>query len=278
MFNAASPTNGQHLHHCYELCIVTNGEGMFRHGKSVYALNKGDIFIADPGIAHEISVTEDQIKRGRTLELVFYVIEMGVQNNQDPKGMEANVLNDFMNGHNIATASKGNILNYVSFVEQYFVSTSRVSPFVQPVIKSQVLECLDALTTVKSNNEYTAQTTNTIVDAAIGYIGQNLTHKLFAEDIAAKASTSVRNLQYHFRKHLGCTLVDYINKRRMSVAAGYLKMNFKVNEIGAKVGIHDPAQFCRVFKKHYGLSPKSWQQRFMHSEMNYGAVFCNEDP
>jgi hypothetical protein len=46
--------NRVHRHSFYEPCIVISGTGEFEHGAEQYALREGDLFIADPGIYHEI--------------------------------------------------------------------------------------------------------------------------------------------------------------------------------------------------------------------------------
>ena len=46
--------NRIHRHSFFEPCIVVSGEGEFEHGSKVFALREGDLFIANPGIYHEI--------------------------------------------------------------------------------------------------------------------------------------------------------------------------------------------------------------------------------
>ena len=46
--------NRVHRHSFFEPCIVLSGKGEFEHGTAVFPLQEGDLFIADPGVYHEI--------------------------------------------------------------------------------------------------------------------------------------------------------------------------------------------------------------------------------
>lgn len=62
-----------------------------------------------------------------------------------------------------------------------------------------------------------------------------------------------------FSKYLNLTPKQYINSRKINLAKVYLKMNYKVSDVSSLVGINDISQFSRLFKKHCGISPKSFQ-------------------
>jgi AraC-like DNA-binding protein len=63
----------------------------------------------------------------------------------------------------------------------------------------------------------------------------------------------------------------YIRERRLSLAASFLNMNFKIRDVASMVGINDPAQFSRLFKEFYGISPKKYQMIHSPSGMNNGS-------
>ena len=41
IFDEDTPSNSRHYHHCFELCIVTDGLGYFWHGEEQYEVKKG---------------------------------------------------------------------------------------------------------------------------------------------------------------------------------------------------------------------------------------------
>src|SRR5258707_15172923 len=48
------PENRVARHSFFEPCIVLSGSGEFEHGSAVFSLREGDLFIANPGVYHEI--------------------------------------------------------------------------------------------------------------------------------------------------------------------------------------------------------------------------------
>jgi AraC-like DNA-binding protein len=111
-----------------------------------------------------------------------------------------------------------------------------------------------------------------ILQEAIRYIKVNLFNNPSITDIARHANTSPRNLQHLFQKHLEKSVLEFEREGRMSIAAGYLKMNFHISEIASLLGIGDISQFSRTFKKHYGISPKKYQQQYSSTSIIEGVV------
>jgi len=66
-----------------------------------------------------------------------------------------------------------------------------------------------------------------------------------------------------FKKEMGCTPIDYLNKVRISNAKNLLNNNFyqknlSISTISSMCGFLDPFYFSRSFKKHTGMSPSEW--------------------
>jgi AraC-like DNA-binding protein len=276
-FNQQHSSNGLHYHNCFELCIVTNGSGEFIHDNKSYRLKYGDVFIADPRILHEIRILmHAETAAGKQLNLFFYTINIISDNTAVETNYDA--LSRFLKKHNIITSSQSQILSWLYFMENYCsYKTNNVFGLKQAIF-SMVLECLISLSIkenkqeIKSEAETSSLQSETTLDLAIGYINRNILNKFSVNNIATHSCTSIRNLQYLFRKHLKKTIVDYINEKKVTMASNHLKMNFKVSTAGQLVGIEDPARFSRLFKKYYGMSPKKFQMLHASSEMVYGSA------
>jgi len=64
-----------------------------------------------------------------------------------------------------------------------------------------------------------------------------------------------------FRERYGMTPVEYRNRIRISHAKSMLRnTEMSIGKIAAFVGFEDPLYFCRVFKKHIGISPKYFRK------------------
>ena len=59
-----------------------------------------------------------------------------------------------------------------------------------------------------------------------------------------------------FRKELGISPWDYLNRYRIYLASELLRQEaMSVNEVASRTGFQDQAYFCRVFKKIKGVTP-----------------------
>ena len=265
VFDREKPTNRQHYHNHYELCIITGGVGEYLHDGELYTLGEGDVIIANPGVMHEIRLSRDDSgRRHENLYLVFFNIYIQGSLSKIPESFEEKKLSSFLTSHFAMRKSCRHILSYLSFFKTYMDYNSGKNYSVWNAVKGMALDSLFSLVGDK-NNQYKGKSlpSESIVESAIRYISANLSEKLYISDIASNTHTSVRNLQHLFRKYLNKSVSEYICDRRLSVAAGYLKMNFKISDVCPLVGVNDPAQFSRIFKRFYGISPKKYQM--LHS-------------
>src|ERR1700730_8307190 len=63
--------NRFHRTSLFEPCIVLSGTGEFEHGSAVFSLREGDLFIANPGVYHEI-------RSLRTTDLGLYFLAFSI--------------------------------------------------------------------------------------------------------------------------------------------------------------------------------------------------------
>jgi AraC-type DNA-binding domain-containing proteins len=277
VFDKNTPSNGLHYHNnFYELCYVTGGTGEFVHNGEVIDLHEGDVFIANPEIDHEIRIhSANGSSYVDNLYLVFFRINIYSDTSNPSELYEEQIIKEFLLKHSIIGRSQNYLSAYLQFINHYVELNSRINYGVYQTIKSMTIECLSSLIDFHENQFKKPQPSVTIVDRAIRYIGENLHRRIHIREIASNAYTSERNLQHLFRKHMNKSITEYINSRKTSVAAGYLKMNFTVSDVSNLFGINDIAQFSRLFKKYYGVSPKQYQLQYspsgMVSEASYKA-------
>ena len=66
-----------------------------------------------------------------------------------------------------------------------------------------------------------------------------------------------------FQKATGMTIISYLTKLRINVAALLLKDTFlPVSEVIDRVGFNDITHFGRMFKKYIGTSPTEYRQKY----------------
>ena len=88
------------------------------------------------------------------------------------------------------------------------------------------------------------------------YIGQNFNRKLSLDELAGQAFMSANYLCAFFKETTGLTLVEYINKVRISRSIELLKStDQRIVEIALECGFNNLANFNRTFKHLIGKTP-----------------------
>ena len=100
------------------------------------------------------------------------------------------------------------------------------------------------------------------------YVGQtitlvqfDLTADLRLKTIAEKLNVNPSYLSSLFHREYGCTLTEFINKKRIEKGILLLRMTSKpVQEIAAECGIQDVNYFIKLFKKQTGFTPNQYRE------------------
>ncbi|MBI4979590.1 MAG: AraC family transcriptional regulator [Spirochaetes bacterium] len=247
-------TNMPHMHSYYELCLVTSGSGVYYHGDAVLPLSAGDVFIADPSVRHEI--TSHTTKDLRLMFVTFTVTSVDAPLSD---GFEDQLLDAFLKRHTVCGRGRAQLFHYLPLLAEPSVSSGRTH-FLRRSLASFAFELIGTLTDVPAA-EHTVVRSHA-VEKALGYITANVNRRISVCDVAAAAGTSERNLRHLFKKSLHARVIDTINEYKISRAAQLAFMHFKIYEIAYAVGIEEPSQFTRLFKKRFGISPKQYQLRY----------------
>lgn len=259
------PTNGMHSHNFYELCFVVSGTGEYIHGKEQFILCEYDVFIANPNVKHEIRLLKDASgKYINKLNLVFFIIEIIPSGNTPPKPQicyEEKVLTSFILNHSAHRKSCSHLLSYLDFLQNYTVINKGSGFGVYHMVRNMAFDGILCLTEHTEKQRLVDTQRENNFHLALLFIESNLNRRLHISEIASHIFTSKRNLHYMFKDYLNKTVNDYINERKMSAAALYLRMKYRAGDVCLLVGINDLAQFSRLFKKYYKVSPKKYQVR-----------------
>jgi AraC-like DNA-binding protein len=100
------------------------------------------------------------------------------------------------------------------------------------------------------------------IQETIDFVSKNLAAELSLTELAQYAQLSVSRYTLAFRRVTGCSPMEYFNRLRIQRACELLQTTGKsVQEIGQKLGYHDPYYFSRAFKKIVGMSPNAYRKK-----------------
>ena len=270
VFNEEIPSNGRHYHSCFELCFITSGSGKYIHDNQIYEIKANDVFIADPEKIHEITIKDINPCK---LNLVYFLLDIEGKKEDKTNNKIEILIRNFLTNHEIKINAQKHLKTYLDFIEDYNTCLNNKNNNFgnHQAIQNMIFDSLLSLT---KGFRYSENTPKSIFDKTIEYINENIYNKIKIKDIADYCNTSKRNLYYHFEKNLNMTITEYINKKKMSIAASYLRMNIEINKISSMIGINSPSQFSRLFKKIYGIPPKKYQNKV--SSASY-TIFKNDN-
>jgi signal transduction histidine kinase/AraC-like DNA-binding protein len=104
--------------------------------------------------------------------------------------------------------------------------------------------------------------TSALVKRTILYLQQNYASPLSRREIADAVGVSENYLSRIFRREVGITPWDYLNRFRIKKARELLTHSDQsITSVALTVGFSDPAYFSRVFRKQVGLSPSAYRER-----------------
>lgn len=84
---------------------------------------------------------------------------------------------------------------------------------------------------------------------------------LSLRDVASEVGLTPAHLTTVVRRRTGRTVQEWIIARRMAEARTLLAdTDIPVGEVARRVGMSDPGYFSRLFRRTYGISPRSWRE------------------
>ncbi|MBS5937424.1 AraC family transcriptional regulator [Clostridium sp.] len=96
------------------------------------------------------------------------------------------------------------------------------------------------------------------ISQCIEFIEENIKSDLTPEVIASSSGYSVFHFLRVFNINKGMTLMEYVKKRRLSLAAIDLFKGERIIDIALDYGFKTHNGFSKAFKKEFGFSPKQY--------------------
>ncbi len=98
---------------------------------------------------------------------------------------------------------------------------------------------------------------------ATAYISEHISEQISVPQIAKELRISIGHLSRIFHAVMGMSIISYTNKLKMEHAKQLLRLdNSDLSEIASQLGISDEKYFCRLFKKHIGITTSEFRNSF----------------
>ena len=101
-----------------------------------------------------------------------------------------------------------------------------------------------------------------LIQQVVNYINNNLDKPLSINDLAVQFNFSTRHFRQIFTDIIGMSPKKYISLQKFQKAALLLKISRNsVGDISRSLGYYSPFQFCRDFKKRFGVTPSEYRNK-----------------
>ena len=286
-YRAHLPDNVAHRHTFFEICLVGAwGEGVFTVEGAPLPIASGDLFIARPGVVHQI-----QNKGASRMELFWVcfawndVAKNGASESGKSRGAATennetrptlDLFRALAHSDVVVARDDGLILN----LWQTLRAVAQGERHVGKDAQLGALQCA-LLLQIAALGAGDRGPQAAVVDPAphrlarLGarYIHDNLEHQMSVAEIAAHLHLSTRHFHRLFAEFAAVSPSVYIETARIDRARHLLRNgNEPIKRVAALVGYPDVHHFTRVFGRRCGISPAAFRKqatgdvRFVHKE------------
>lgn len=258
-----------HYHPEIELTFVESGSGTRFVGDDVATYGDGDLVLLGSNLPHHWSSDEfhgQEYDRHPAIVMQFHTELFGQ-----------------LLGTPEMTHIRELLLRAKSGIQFYGTARDKVATTMSEMISQRpfnrftgLLHCLDALAITEdvrplASKEYSPtfrHKSQSRLHRVFEYINANLTNPgLSQTDIAIAGRMNASALSRSFRKSTQQTIVDYVNQRRIALAARLLvETNLSVLNVCLRVGFENPSNFNRRFRRIKGMSPRAYRAQY-HDHM-----------
>ena len=132
---------------------------------------------------------------------------------------------------------------------------------IKKIVSAGSYNCLQAIMGRDFDEE--AASLNPLFKETLSLIEQKIHQEISREDLSAALKVSPDYLSKLFMNQCGINLNEFINRFRIEKSREYLQQIpfMKIKEVAKLVGISDPNYYCRLFKKHSGMTPTDFQKK-----------------
>jgi len=256
------PDNQPHTHTFFEVCQVGRwGAGRFTAGGHEHAIGVGDVFIARPGVVHQIVNTSSPLMELRWI--CFQWIADGTGDETDADRLMRAFVESKLTVSSDSDRMVGAIWDALVLLAE---ASPRLGYDAQAAGLVQAL--ILAIAQSGTSPDGTAldepagpELGYVTAGIAVRYVHDNLGRPLTLPEIAAHVAVSPRHLARIFARYVGTSPATYVLRSRLVRSVGMLThSSAPIKEIAREVGFDDVHHFTRVFTRHFGCPPGEYRR------------------
>lgn len=250
------------------LIYAAHGKGFYAVKDKVYSISEGDIILIRANTAHRVYTTKEL----GGLSMYFCVFEeKQLLNEVIKKKSEFEKLKKFFSDdsgyiYTMDTNNKDIRDLFVKIIDEFYYTKNGYREAISALL-SVMLIYIFRLVEMEYSGEVHLQSNNTLGDV-INYINKNLLSKLALSDTAKVLHVTPQYICRVFKRYMGTTYTDYVNKKRIELIKDELEHTDR-----PLFNIYNDFELSQsylneLFRKYTGYSMKEYKKRFNYKSDN----------
>lgn len=261
MFKCDDSVVVPHMHEFLELAYVWEGEAIHKiNGTNAVKIRTGDYFIIDYKTEHEYFSTSEHFVMLNCLFLP-QLLDKSLLYCRDFKTLLSHYM--LRLNYDDVNFKMENRIFHDDDLEVRGLLEKMLTEYDERRLGWREMLRVNLIGTIitAARNISSEQGTGGIIRRIENEIHQNYDKKTALSDYARRWNYSLPYLSRKFKTETGVTYSEYVMRTRVNEACRLLvNTDKKIAEISELVGYGDVDFFCRVFKKHTGVTPKTFRR------------------
>ncbi len=230
-----------HSHNMVEVYYFLRGNARFVVEGNIFPLERGNVLVLASGQTHNLLLEPSTVYERMALLIDVSAVPTEYEN-----------LNEqIYEGANLFTLDKREQI----WFEESFATITKSPDETQKHLIISFASMIFAMLGNKLNRNTQPRVEDDMIKKTINYINKNLSDELSLEIIANALYCSRVTLNRKFREIMGCTVWEYVIRRRIYSARQQLFLGDSITDAYQKSGFNDYSSFFRAYKKVVGISP-----------------------
>lgn len=256
------PQIGKHRHREFELFLMLEGNCFFTVDNQSFTANAGDIILVQPNVLHSAK----PLKNGRAIYHIIVFNQRILCEHTDDR-LYIEIFESIISGkHKVRSPIVPGDMHYAAIRDAAEIAINCACEnhaFGDLIMKSELLKLFALLSDGGHITEFSEQESEISGAFApvVQFIRENYEQNISIELLAEKAHLSKSYFMGRFRKVMGISAMEYVDRIRMEHVCNFLRTtNDTITDIAFRCGFNNIANFNRHFRKAMGTTPNQYRK------------------
>ena len=254
-----------HCHDFHEMVYVFSGRGKHVTEQGEYDIASGDLFVVPPGHGHSYEDREHMA----LVNIMFDLKRLPYPADQLMSDscfralfLPDETISDTFRIRNKLKFSGNDQAKVESIIHELLREYGQDKTARQVFLTALLAELFVAIIRFCSDKRYARSRDLFLLQDILQYMSDNFARQLTIPAIAKKFGLSQKNLERLFLESVQMPPVSYLLDLRLRTAADKIRCGKStVTDIAFECGFSDSNYFAKLFRRKYGLSPRSYRKK-----------------